>query len=101
MMAKAKSKKQQAAIALSPPSGEDEQRASVSVRKIKNGFISERSGHLKDDPYKSEEMYHPTKPKIQMNVGDDMDVQGDQPTPPSGTPKAKSALKQRMSKVTL
>lgn len=96
----AKKSKSKNMMAIAAPESSDRQRASVSVRKIKNGYISERSGHIKDDPYKSEEMFHPKKPNIAINVGG-LDVQGDAPAKPSTSPKAKMALKQRMSKTAL
>ena len=87
-------KKPKKSVPMATPEN-DRQRASVSVRKIKNGYISERSGHLPDDPYKSEEMFHPKKPKIQMAVGEP--DEDDMPR----TKAQKSATKKRVSKMVL
>lgn len=50
------------------PSAPRNQRRTIETRKIKNGYVVRQSGHL-SDPYEEEETYHPTKPKIAVNVG--------------------------------
>lgn len=68
-MAKKRKKKMSPDMAVPMSSPDREARQSVSVRKIKNGFLSSRSGHL-DDPYKSEDTFHPTKPTVKVSVKD-------------------------------
>lgn len=84
-----KKRKPKAAKPMDMPSSEREHR-SVSVRKIKNGFLAEHSSSGPDTEYKSETTYHAKKPKITF------DVQGDAPTKTSKSPRAKQMRAKRL-----
>lgn len=67
---KARAKKASNPIAISDYPREEREHRSVTMRKIKNGYLTEHSRSGGEGPYESETLYHPKKPKIEMTVGD-------------------------------